>query len=50
MDAVSSSPLFFKDMNALLFLTAKDQMAAKSNATMSFELNTSCLLARRFNQ
>ena len=46
----SKQEMVSSKLTEALLLAAKDQMAAKSNATMSFELNTSCLLARRFNQ
>ena len=35
---------------AVLFLAAIWYLAAKNNATVSFELTISCLLDRRFNQ
>ena len=37
-------------LTVALFLAAKYQMAAKNNATESFELTISCLLDRRSNQ
>ena len=38
------------NLTAVLFLAAIWYLAAKNNATVSFELTISCLLHRRFNQ
>ena len=38
------------DLTTVLFLAAIWYLAAKNNATVSFELTISCLQDRRFNQ
>ena len=46
----SKQEIVSSQLIAVLFLTAIWYLAAKNNATVSFELTISCLLDRRFNQ